>query len=503
MKTEDGRVNTGQIGLVETGVAGLDEVLRGGLIAGGLYLVEGTAGTGKTTLGLRFVLEGVKRGESVLYVTLSETRSDLDRVARSHGWDLEKVHIVEAMPLEARSNTIFHPSEVELQELMTRVKDQIQRTEPVRLVIDSMAELRLLAEGALRYRREIGGLKQSLTSRRCTILLLEESTPEGSLRTFVDGAILLEQLTSDYGSQRRRLWVVKARGQEYTGGFHDFIIRKGGMEVFPRLMAAEPCEPHIPEVLSSGIASLDALLGGGIGTGRSTLIVGAAGTGKSSLAMQFAANAARQGRHAMMFLFDERSETALARTSGLRTNVQPLLDDGRLRLQEIDPAELSAGQFAHIIRQEVQEHQARVLVIDSLNGYLQAMPDQRFLLAQMHEMLMYLGRCGVATFLVMGQSGTVVDTYSPANASYLTDNILLLRFFETAGEVRKAISAVKKRSGFHENTIRELRFGSDGIVVGEALREFQGIFSGEPTFTGAGGQLMQAQDDKSRRIPER
>jgi circadian clock protein KaiC len=475
----------------------LDEVLHGGLTAGGLYLVEGTSGTGKTTLGLQFALEGARRGESVLYVTLSETQRDLEAVARSHGWNLEKVHILPAIAPPAKAATMFYPSEVELGELTTRLKEEAQRIGPTRIVIDSLSEIRLMAEGPLRYRREMMGLKQSLASCRCTILLLEESTAESSLRTFADGVILLEQLTPEYGSQRRRLWIVKVRGRRYTGGFHDFIIQKGGLEVFPRLVA-EHREGHKSEALPSGIASLDALLGGGLTTGESTLLVGPAGSGKSSIAIQFAVSAAERGGHAAVFLFDERPEIAIARASGLHLNVPTLLDTGRLRLQQVDPAELSAGQFAHIVRQEVQSHQVRVLVIDSLNGYLQAMPDQRFLLAQMHEMLTYLGQQGVATFLVMGQTGTVGENLSPANASYLTDNIVVFRFFETEGEVRKALSVVKKRRGSHETTIRELKFGPEGIAVGEALRQFQGILSGEPVFTGAISQLMQAKDGKDR-----
>jgi circadian clock protein KaiC len=503
MKAKKNPAGTHEITLAKTGIPGLDEVLHGGLTAGAMYLVEGAAGTGKTTLGLQFALKGVKQGESVLYVTLSETQRDLKRVARSHGWNLEKVHVLEALTPPAKPASMFHPSEVQLEELMARLKDQIKQIGPARIVIDSLAEIRLMAETALRYRREIAGLRQELASCRCTILLLEETTPGHSLRTFVDGVILLEQLTPDYGSQRRRLWIVKVRGQEYAGGLHDFLIRRGGMEVFPRPMTPPPCEPYEPGNLPSGIASLDALLGGGITRGSSTLIVGAAGTGKSSLALQFAGHAAALGGHAALFLFDERPESALARASGLHMDVQPLVKEERLHLRQIDPAELSAGQFAHMIRQEVDVHGVDVVVIDSLNGYLQAMPDQRFLLAQMHKMLVYLDRCGVTTFLVMGQAGTLGDTYSPANASYLTDNILLLRFFETAGEVRKAISVVKKRGGAHETAIRELKFGPDGITVGEALRQFQGILSGEPTFTGAAGRLRQVQDDESRGTSER
>ncbi len=490
--------------LVETGIAGLDDILRGGLSPGGLYLIEGTSGTGKTTLGLQFALAGAAQGESVVYVTLSETQRDLELVARSHGWDLGNVHVMQALAPQAKTATMFYPSEVELKELMTRLKEEIQRIGPARIVIDSLSEIRLMAEGPLRYRREMMGLKQFLASGRSTVLLLEESTAENSLRTFADGVILLEQLAPAYGSERRRLWIVKARGRTYAGGFHDFVIRREGLEVFPRLVAAEHRgEPHKPEVLPSGIASLDALLGGGLMTGGSTLLVGPAGTGKSSIAMQFAVSTAERGGSAAVFSFDERPETAIARAAGLHMNVQMHLDDGRLRMQQIDPAELTAGQFAHIVRTEVESHNVRVLVIDSLNGYLQAMPDQRFLLAQMHEMLTYLGERGVATFFVMGQSGVVGETLSPADASYLMDNMILFRFFEAQGEVRRAISVVKKRGGSHEIAIRELKFGPEGILVGEALRQFQGILSGVPFFTGAPNQLMQAKDGTGQGKQER
>jgi circadian clock protein KaiC len=490
------------IKLVETGIAGLDDILRGGLSPGGLYLIEGTSGTGKTTLGLQFALAGAAQGESVVYVTLSETQKDLESVAHSHGWDLDNVHIMQALAPQAKAATMFYPSEVELEALMKHVKEEIQRVGPARIVIDSLSEIRLMAEGPLRYRREMMGLKQFLASGRSTVLLLEEAAAESSLRTFADGVILLEQLAPAYGSQRRRLWIVKARGRTYIGGFHDFVIRKEGLEVFPRLVAAEHCGEHKPEVLPSGIASLDALLGGGLMTGSSTLLVGPAGTGKSSIAMQFAVSAAERGGTAAVFSFDERPETAIARASGLHMNVQEHLDNGRLRIQQVDPAELTAGRFAHIVRTEVESCKLSILVIDSLNGYLQALPDQRFLLAQMHELLMYLSQQGVATFCVMGQSGVVGDTLSPADASYLMDNMLLFRFFEAQGEVRKAISVIKKRGGSHEIAIRELKFGPEGIMVGEALRQFQGILTGALVFTGAPSQLMQAKDGTGQRRQE-
>jgi circadian clock protein KaiC len=486
--------NTDDIALVEMGIAGLDDILRGGLSPGGLYLIEGTSGTGKTTLGLQFALAGADRGESAVYVTLSETQKDLESVARSHGWNLDNVHVMQALTPQAKAATMFYPSEVELEALMTHLKEEIQRVGPSRVVIDSLSEIRLMAEGPLRYRREMMGLKQSLASGRSTVLLLEEAAAESSLRTFVDGVILLEQLAPAYGSERRRLWIVKVRGRTYAGGFHDFVIRKGGLEVFPRIVAAEHRGQHKPEVLPSGIPLLDTLLGGGLMTGTSTLLVGPAGTGKSSIAMQFAVSAAERGGNATAFLFDERPENAITRALALHMNVQVHLDDGRLRIHQIDPAELSAGQFAHIVRTEVESHNVRVLVIDSLNGYLQAMPDQRFLLAQMHELLTYLGQRGVATFFVMGQTGVIGETLSPADASYLTDNMLVLRFFEAQGEVRKAISVVKKRGGPHETAIRELKLGPEGITIGESLRQFQGILTGVPIFTGAPSQLMQAKD---------
>ena len=324
-----------------------------------------------------------------------------------------------ALAPQAKTATMFFPSEVELEELMTRLKAEIQRIGPARIVIDSLSEIRLMAEGPLRYRREIMGLKQFLTSGRSTVLLLEEAAAESSLRTFADGVVLLEQLAPAYGSERRRLWIVKIRGRTYAGGFHDFAMRKEGLEVFPRLVAAEHrAEPHQPEVLSSGIASLDALLGGGLMIGGSTLLVGPAGTGKSSIAMQFAVSAAERGGSAAVFSFDERPETAIMRATGLHMNVQAHLDNGRLRIHQTDPAELSAGQFAHIVRTEVESHHVSVLVIDSLNGYLLTMPDQRFLLAQMHELLVYLGQRGVATFFVKGQSG--VWRYSVARRRQLS-----------------------------------------------------------------------------------
>jgi circadian clock protein KaiC len=488
---------------VATGIAGLDDILRGGLSQGGVYLIEGTSGTGKTTLGLQFALAGAARGEAVVYVTLSETQRDLELVARSHGWELDHVHVMQALASEAKAATMFYPSEAELETLMTRLKEEIQRVGPSRIVIDSLSEIRLMAEGPLRYRREMMKLKQFLAPGRSTVLLLEEAAAESSLRTFADGVMLLEQLAPAYGSERRRLWIIKARGKTYAGGFHDFVIRKEGLEVFPRLVAAEHrAQPHQPEILSSGIASLDALLGGGLMTGGSTLLVGPAGTGKSSIALQFAVHAAERGGSATVFSFDERPETAIARAAGLHMNVQGHLDSGRLRIHQIDPAELSAGQFAHIVRTEVESHNVSVLVIDSLNGYLQALPDQRFLLAQMHELLTYLGQRGVATFFVMGQSGVVGETLSSADASYLMDNMLVFRFFEARGEVRKGISVVKKRGGPHEIAIRELTFGPEGIMVGESLRQFQGILTGVPIFTGAPSQLMQAKDGTGPGKPE-
>jgi circadian clock protein KaiC len=427
----------------------------------------------------------------VLYVTLSETREEIGEVAASHGWSLDGVNLYELIPSEESLKTetqytIFHPSEVEFGETTTAVLDEVARIQPRRVVFDSLSEMRLLARDPLRYRRQILALKQYFAGRQCTVLLLDDRTGTGNdlqVRSIAHGVVELEQLALDYGAERRRLRVVKLRGSKYRGGFHDFKIEKGGVIVYPRLVAAEHQQPFAPEMITSGVAELDALLGGGLDRGTSTLILGPAGSGKSSIAAQFAATAAERGERAASFLFDEGVNTYLSRSSGLGREMTEQVEAGYMSIQQIDPAELSPGEFASFVRKAVEQDGARVVVIDSLNGYLQAMPDERFLVVQMHELLTYLRQQGVVTLLVLAQHGFMgTNMGTPVDVSYLADTVLMLRFFEARGAVHRAISAVKKRTGHHENTIREMCMSKSGIAVGEPLRDFQGVLTGVPTY---------------------
>ena len=476
-----------------TGIVGLDDVLMGGLARRRLFLVEGVPGSGKTTLALQFLMAGVQAGETVLYITLSETEEELRAVADSHGWNLAGIHIREMSPSETelepdQQNTMFHPSEIELATTTSRVLADIDRLKPTRVVFDSLSELRLLAGSPLQYRRQILALKHFLASRQCTVLLIDDMTSthhDLQMRSIAHGVILLEQTHPEYGSERRRLSIVKYRGVKFRGGYHDYTIERGGIQVFPRLVASEHRQLLSRARLSSDVKALDALLGGGLEEGTSTLIVGAAGTGKSTLAAQFAAAAARRGQRSAMFLFDERPQTLLSRCDELQITLAEARDAGLVAIQQVDPAELTPGEFIHVIRQSV-ENGAKIVVIDSLNGYLNAMPEERFLTIQLHELLMFLGQRGVATILVGAHQGLIgAQMQTPIDASYLADAVVLLRYFEIRGEVRQALSVVKKRGGRHERTIREYRLERDGIHVGDALREFRGILTGVPIYEGS------------------
>jgi circadian clock protein KaiC len=477
-----------------TGIPGLDDVLAGGFTEHRLFLVEGVPGSGKTTLALQFLRAGAEAGETVLYVTLSETEEELRSVAASHGWTLDGITIRELSPSEAElepeeQHTMFHPSEVELATTTKRVLADVDQLKPTRIVFDSLSELRLLAGTPLRYRRQILALKQYFANRQCTVLLLDDLTATDrdlQVQSIAHGVIHLDQLQPEYGSQRRRLRVMKYRGVHFRGGFHDFAILRGGLRVFPRLVAAEYRRPPSRTRLGSGIQGIDALLGGGIEEGTSTLIVGGAGTGKSTLAAQFVSAAAARGQRSVMFLFDESPHTLLSRCAELAIDIAAGRDSGLVSIQQVDPAELSPGEFVHAIREAV-EGGAKILVIDSLNGYLNAMPGERFLTIQLHELLMYLGQQGVATILIGAHQGLIgSQMHATVDASYLADAVVLLRYFEMRGEVRQAISAMKKRGGEHERTIREFRIGAGGIQVGDALREFRGVLTGVPTYEGTG-----------------
>jgi len=479
-----------------TGIAGLDDVLCGGLTPHRLYLVEGVPGSGKTTLALQFLLEGVRLGEPVLYITLSETEEEILAVSASHAWSLDGITIRELVPSEQSLQpddqyTMFHPSEVELSETTKLILADVERIRPSRVVFDSLSELRLLAGNPLRYRRQILALKQFFAGRRCTVLLLDDMTASNhdlQVQSIAHGVIRLEQFCPEYGSERRRLIATKYRGVKYRGGYHDFLIRRGGIEVFPRLVAREHPAPAVAERLGCGIAEMDALLGGGIERGTSTLIVGAAGTGKSSVASQFVAAAAGRGQKSAMYIFDESLKTLLSRCTGLGIDLSPHLKQGRVSIQQVDPAELSPGEFAYSIRKAVEDQGVTVVVIDSLNGYLNAMPGERFLIIQLHELLTFLGQAGVATILVGAHQGLIGgQMITPVDASYLADAVILMRYFESKGEVRQAISVVKKRGGMHERSIREFRLEPGRISVGLPLRDFRGVLTGVPIFEGVSG----------------
>jgi circadian clock protein KaiC len=475
--------------IARTGIEGLDDILGGGFHTRRLYLVEGVPGSGKTTLALQFLLEGAARGEAVLYVTLSETQEELHAVAKSHGWSLDGVTVRDAAPSEHtlegdQQYTMFHPSEVELIEATKAILADVEQIKPTRVVFDSLSELRLLAGNPLQYRRHILALKQFFSGRNCTVILLDDMTSTDrdlQVQSISHGVIFLDQTNPDYGSDRRRVRVVKYRGMKFRGGYHDYKIERGGLKIFPRLVAAEHRRPTSREKLTSGIAELDKLLGGGIECGTSSLLVGAAGTGKSTIAAQFVHAAAKRGQHAAMFIFDESIETLLTRAEGLGIDLRKSIESRQVSIQQVDPAELSPGEFVQDIRTAVERDQAKVVVIDSLNGYLNAMPGERFLAIQLHELLMYLGQHGVATIIVGAHQGLIgSNMVTPVDASYLADAVILIRYFENRGEVRQAISVVKKRGGEHERTIREFRLADGRIQLGEPLREFRGIFSGVP-----------------------
>ena len=478
--------------LLSTGVPGLDSILIGGLAPNRLYLLEGEPGCGKTTLSLQFLMEGVRQGEQVLYITLSETAEELRQVAHSHGWDLSGVNIHEVIPGEEvlsgeETYTVFHPSEIELNEAMRGFLKEIERVRPSRVVLDSLAELRLLAGSALRYRRHVLALKQFFSDRRCTALVIDDrSSHEGDqhVQSVAHGLIVMQQQERQHGQDRRRLRVAKYRATPFRGGWHDFVIRRGGLEVFQRLDATDSKAAPESRRVASGLATLDELFGGGVETGTSTLLTGAPGTGKSTLAAQFMNAAAERGECGAYFSFDEGPATLLLRTEALGMRLAEHRDAGRVVLHKIEPAELSPGEFIQMVRDHVDRKNARVVVIDSLNGYLQAMPDEKYLIIQLHELLSFLASRGVVTLMVSTQSGLIGNNMSSVvDASYLADNVVLLRFFESEGRVHQAISILKKRGGRHERTIREFTL-DHGVHVGEPLHYFRGVLTGVPEYRG-------------------
>lgn len=480
-----------------TGTSGLDAVLRGGLTPSRLYLVEGTPGSGKTTLALKFLMEGRRVGHRGLYITLSETENELRAVAQSHDLTLEGIDVFEMVAEDEfgadHEQSLLHPSEVELGETVRGIFELVERTDPTRVVLDSLSELRLLAQNPLRYRRQILALKHFFARRKCTVLMLDDRTAEPGdlqLHSIAHGVISLEQLANDFGSERRRLRVVKMRGLKYHGGYHDFTIERGGICVYPRLIAADHRRSFSIEPVTTGLAGLDALLGDGLFPGTNTLLAGPAGVGKTTTAVRCLIAALKRGQKAAYFLFDERLSTLMTRCKALDMDLQPFIDDGLLAIRQIDPAELSPGEFAHAVRTAVDEDDVSLVVIDSLNAYLHAMPSDNFLVLQMHELLSYLAQQGVVSMMILGQHGVTGDLRSDLDISYLADTVMMLRFFEADGEVRKSIAVIKTRTSDHERTIRELRIDTGGIVIGAPIRGFTGILSGTPVLRHSGAALM-------------
>jgi circadian clock protein KaiC len=468
--------------LAPTGIAGLDEILRGGLPQHQMYFIQGDPGAGKTTLSFQFLLEGVKRQEKSLYITLSASTRDLNRVGRSHGWDLSGIDICEQFQA-ARSidTTVFRPAEIELAKTVQAILDAIEERQPDRVVIDSLGEIRLLADSVLRYRKQLLTLKEFFRDRRITALVLDDrsaSTRESEVQGLAEGVIRLSVTLPMYGNTRRSLEVVKMRGVGFRGGRHDFTIDRGGLTVFPRLSAAQHLVSSEEGVIASGVAGIDALVGGGLERGSATMVMGPAGVGKSSLALQFAVSAASSGERVAFFIFEEHRTVFLKRAASLGFDVQPFIEAGHMIVQQIDPAEMSVGEFAYAVRTSVETLGSTMVIIDSLNGYFNAMPEEHFLTLHLHELLSYLTDAAVTTIVIVSQHGALGQVTSPVDVSYLADAVILLRYYESHGAFGRAISILKKRTSAHEQTVREFRLTSKGVSVGPVLEEFRGILSG-------------------------
>jgi circadian clock protein KaiC len=475
-----------------TGVPGLDYILNGGYAANRAHLIEGRPGSGKTTLGLQFLLEGVARGETCLYITLSESKRELLSVAAKHGWSLDGIEIFELVPPELsldpkQQQSLVYASDLELGETVRMTLEAMERVKPGRVVFDSLAEIRLLSEGNLRYRRQVLALKSYFLLNEATVLMLDDLTSsdeDANLHSISHAVIRLEQVVPPYGSERRRLTVTKMRGTSFRGGYHDLVIERGGLRIFPRLVAAEHHRRFVPEPVSSNVPELDAVLGGGLNRGTSTLIVGPSGAGKSTLALGYLWAGLERGERALIVSFDETIGILLERARGVGFDLTPHIDSGQLRIEQIDPAEVSPGEFAGRVREAVSRDGAQIVVIDSITGYLHAMPEQPYIVLQMHEMLTYLNQQGVVTILLLAQHGMVGQMASPVDLTYLSDCVVLLRFFEASGRIRRALSVLKKRVGTHEDTIREFRIDKGGLRVGAPLEQFSGVLTGVPTFDG-------------------
>lgn len=487
-----------------TGIDGLDEILAGGLPGHRLYVIEGSPGSGKTTFALQFLREGVRLGQRVLYVTLSETLEELSDVATSHNWNLDGIDLLELDSLSDRFDedadyTVFHPSDVELEETVGRIRAEVERLNPDRVALDSVSELKILSQTVVRYRREILGLKQFFAGRKCTVLVLDDCTTgdgEQQLQSIAHGVLRMDRESREYGSTRRQIQVVKMRGVAFQDGRHDFVIKSGGLELYPRLSANDTVAVENTGSAASGSPQMDALLGGGLDRGSSTLLMGPAGCGKTTLCSQYMMSALQRGERVVCYQFEENRQTFLHRSMGYGMDFEPYLASGQCELIQVDIAELSPGEFSSRVRDAVEQRKASFIVIDSLNGYLNGMPSERFLLIHIRELLWYLAQKGVVTLLALAQHGMLGSAMqSPLDVSFLADTVILLRFFEASGQVRQAISVVKKRRGAHERTLREMKIGSSGVQIGEVLEQFEGVLTGVPRFRGSQEQLLRNRED--------
>ncbi|PWC90822.1 circadian clock protein KaiC [Azospirillum sp. TSH100] len=486
---------------VQTGIPEFDLILRGGLPRGRIHLLEGAPGTGKTTIALQLLIQARSDGRKGLYITLSENAAELETTAASHGWSLDGFPVFDIVPIEAqldRQQSVLYPSEVELGETIRLIIDRIERENPEILVIDTVSELRLLAQDQLSYRRQILALKQFLQGRRCTTLILDDLTHQDGttdLHSLAHSVIVLEQIERTYGAARRRLRIAKMRGADYQSGWHDFAITRSNVLVFPSLIAEEHRSDFEPATMESGLPALDELMGGGLTHGTTTMLVGPSGVGKSSIALQYVTAAFKRGEHAAYFSFDENFKTLELRSIALGIDIKDAVEQNRVGWQRANPSRLSPGQFVWQVRREVEDRGARIVVIDSLNSYLSTMPEEKALTLQMHELLTYLNNKGVVTILVLAQQGIIGDVQNPVDLSFMSDTVVLLRFFEAGGEVRKAISVVKKRTGIHELSIREFRLFPDGMQVGPRLMDFRGVLTGVPDYRGPAEPLLNGRGE--------